>query len=180
MKLQAARRLLMAHKVGEQWKQGVRGYHQAIGALILARDSRRFLFQLRSSSSDTPETYGCYGGSVDGAEELNEALFREIQEETSYVGPFIQLLPLSPSKDFDRGFTYYNNLMVVPTEFEPKGEAEEFAAESAGYAWTAYGDWPQPLHPGLTWLLGLPETQLTLKNVIKRIERGPTAYTITK
>lgn len=169
MKLNAAQRLL-AHKVGEQWKQGVRGYHQAIGSLILAADSLKFLFQLRSADSDTPSTYGCFGGSIDGAEDLNQALFREINEETGYAGPFTQLMPLRPSIDFGRGFTYYNNLLVVPSEFAPRAEGK-FADESDGHAWTLYGEWPTPLHPGLAWLLSLPETQFTLRSAIKRIQR---------
>jgi 8-oxo-dGTP pyrophosphatase MutT (NUDIX family) len=169
-KLQAARRLMMAHKVGEVWKQGVRGYHTAVGCLLMANDTGNFSFQLRSPTSDTPNTYGSWGGSVDGSEDLFQALRREIAEETGYDGP-MTIYPLDPNRDLDRDFTYYNHLVTVPHQFQVKSQAG-FEDESTGDVWVPYGEWPQPLHPGLADTLNNPNTIFALKQAIKRRQRN--------
>ena len=161
MKTNSSQRLqTTAHKVNEVWKPGVRGYHQATGALILAQDTCRFLLQLRSKTSSEPLTYGQFGGSVDGNEEIHQALRREIQEETGYKGP-LKAYPLTPSNRLpaansaeskEHSFVYYNYLAVVPKEFEVCLPGE-FADESAGHVWFDYPDFPSPLHPGLEELL---------------------------
>jgi 8-oxo-dGTP pyrophosphatase MutT (NUDIX family) len=168
-RLKAAHRLL-SHKIGEEWKQGVRGYHQAVGCLLMARDTRNFSFQLRSPTSDTPNTYGSWGGSVDGAEDLSEALRRELQEETGYEGE-MTIYPLLPNRDLDRGFTYYNHLVIVPKQFEIRSEAGH-EDESSGDVWVPYKQWPTPLHPGLKTTLECPHTQFTLEQLFRRLNRG--------
>jgi 8-oxo-dGTP pyrophosphatase MutT (NUDIX family) len=138
---------MTAHKVDEVWRPGVRGYHEATGAIILAKDTGRLLLQLRSPKSHCPNTYGQFGGSIDGNEQVTSALLREIKEETGYTGT-IKLRPLMVSRDPARSFVYYNYLGVVPKEFEP-----QINEESGGYKWFNYGHWPSPLHPGLQNLI---------------------------
>lgn len=150
--LGAARRLqlsVMAHKLNEKWEPGVRGFHSATGALIVAANTGRVLLQLRSPTSDTPNTYGQFGGSIDGNEDITQALTREIGEETGYWGPMI-LRPLTPSKHPKKDFTYYNMAALVPFEFDP-----QINEESGGYIWfdPRTEGYPTPLHPGLTELL---------------------------
>jgi len=166
MKINSAQRLkTTAHKVDEVWKPGVRGYHEATGAIILAEDTGRLLLQLRSSTSHCPNTYGQFGGSIDGNEQVTSALCREIREETVYTGP-LKLRPLMVSRDPRRSFVYYNYLAIVPKQFEP-----QINEESGGYKWFNYGDWPTPLHPGLEALLNDRPSMATLEYFLKRILR---------
>jgi 8-oxo-dGTP pyrophosphatase MutT (NUDIX family) len=169
MKLNAATRLL-AHKDGEEWVPGVRGYHYAVGCLLLAADTLNFSFQLRSTTSDTPNTYGCWGGSIDGNEETFTALKRELREETGYTGE-MKIFPLMTYYDADRGFQYANNLVVIPKQFEINSPPE-FAEETAGNVWVPYNEWPDPLHPGLESLLADPQSMRSVEMEISRIENA--------
>jgi 8-oxo-dGTP pyrophosphatase MutT (NUDIX family) len=163
MKINSTFRLkTTAHKKDEKWIPGVRGYHAATGALILAEDTGRILLQHRSMDSAMPGTYGQFGGSIDGNEEVAQALRREIKEETGYVGA-MRLRPLTPFNDPSKGFTYYNYLAVVPREFKPN-----INWESEGYAWFHPDEWPQPLHPGLEWLRRDKASMATLNYFLKR------------
>lgn len=163
MKTNALSRLsqTVAHKVDEVWQPGVRGYHEATGALIIAKDSGRILLQQRSSTSAEPNTYGQFGGSIDKNEDVSNALKREIVEETGYDGPMI-LRPLTVFFDPKKGFKYYNHVALVPYEFDP-----QINDESGGYKWFSYPQFPQPLHPGLTWLLNDQPSMKTIEYVLK-------------
>jgi len=165
MKLDAAKRLI-AHKLEEEWIPGVRGYHYAVGCILLAADTMKFSFQLRAPDSDTPNTYGCWGGSIDGNEEAFQALKRELREETGYTGE-LRIYPLMTYYDADKGFQYYNNLVVIPMQMEVAKNGE-----SAGDIWVPYGEWPTPLHPGLQGLLNDRPSMFTVEQVMKNIERA--------
>jgi 8-oxo-dGTP pyrophosphatase MutT (NUDIX family) len=169
MKLNAAQRLT-AHKDGEEWVPGIRGYHYAVGCLLLAADTLNFSFQLRSPDSDTGNCYGCWGGSIDGNEEAFTALKRELKEETGYEGP-MKIYPLMTYYDADRGFHYYNNLVVVPQQFQIN-PAPEFQKESSGDTWVPYKEWPDPLHPGLQSLLDDRPSMFTVEQAMKIIGRA--------
>jgi 8-oxo-dGTP pyrophosphatase MutT (NUDIX family) len=171
MKLKAAQRL-MAHKDGEEWVPGVRSYHYAVGCLLLAADTLNFSFQLRSPTSDTPNTWGCWGGGIDGNEEAFVALKRELREETGYDGQ-MRIYPLMTYYDQDRAFTYYNNLVLIPHEFKIN-PPPEFAEESAGNVWVPFNDWPDPLHPGLQGLLDDATSMNTVQQLVDNIDRANT------
>lgn len=163
-KLNVIQRLLTAHKLDEEWVPGVRGFHQAVGCLLLAADTGRFNFQLRSATSDTPNTYGSWGGSVDNNEEMFNALKRELFEETGYEGP-MTIYPLHVSRPASRpGFEYYNNLVTVPYEFTPS-----INDESGGHIWTKAFQWPKNLHPGLKETLERKDVQDTLTQALKKL-----------
>jgi 8-oxo-dGTP pyrophosphatase MutT (NUDIX family) len=134
---------ILSHKYGESWKPGIRGYHNATGGIIMALDTGRINLQLRSPTSDTPSCYGCWGGSLDNNEEQIAGLKREIKEETGYCGP-MQIYPLMTYLDSTKGFTYYNHLVIVPTEFEPT-----LNKESSGHKWMTLQEIPKNIHPGL-------------------------------
>jgi 8-oxo-dGTP pyrophosphatase MutT (NUDIX family) len=162
MKTTIIQRLTLAHKLEEEWVPGIRGYHQAVGCMLLARDTGRFNFQLRSPTSDTPNTYGSWGGSVDNNEELYNALRRELLEETGYDGP-MEIMPLHVSRD-KPGFEYYNHLVTVPYEFTPR-----INDESGGHIWTKPFEWPDNLHPGLAKMLERSDVQQTLTSALKKL-----------
>jgi 8-oxo-dGTP pyrophosphatase MutT (NUDIX family) len=114
------------------------------GCLILAQDSLRFLFQLRSAEVDQGECWGTWGG-IEAGESETQAMQRELHEEARYDGParLVTLLHTSTPE-----LSYQNFLAVVPTEFTPV-----LNWESAGAEWVDYGRWPDPLHPGVRKLL---------------------------
>ena len=56
------------------------------------------------------------------------------------------------------GFTYYNFLAIVESEFEPMLDWE-----TQGFKWVEFGDWPSPMHPGLEKLLADPSSMEALK-----------------
>lgn len=169
MKLNAASRLL-SHKLDEKWVPGVRGYHYAVGCLLLAADTLNFSFQLRSADSDAPNCYSCWGGSIDGNEEAFQALRRELREETGYSGE-MRIYPLMTYYDQDRAFYYYNNLVLIPKQFKIN-PPPEFAKESAGNTWVPFNEWPDPLHPGLQALLDDRTSMSTVEQIIDNIDRA--------
>lgn len=115
------------------------------GCIFLAKDTKRFLISFRSGHVNTPHTWGVWGGAIDDGEDPTEAVKREIQEETGYVGP-TKLYPLYVYKDGT--FRYFNFLAVVENEFKPRLDWE-----TENYKWVDFGDWPTPLHYGLKSLL---------------------------
>jgi len=165
--IKAASRLIAieASKDKENWGPGIRGYHQAVGALVLALDTGNFSFQLRGPHSDTPNCYGTWGGSVDGAEDLVNALRRELREETGYNGEW-SVMPLKVSRN-GKGFEYHTYFVTVPKQFVVNPESE-FRSESTAAIWTAFNQWPQPMHPGLKAVLDDPHVQFVLEQALKR------------
>ena len=120
--------------------------NQGAGCIFLAKSTGRILLQHRSRAVQEPGTWGTFGGAIDAGEEPEEAVRREVHEETGYTGSF-ELVPLAV---FTSGsFRYSNFLAIVEDEFEP-----EHGWEAQGHGWFAYGDWPAPLHFGLRNLLG--------------------------
>lgn len=120
---------------------------RAAGCIFLALETRRLCLALRSSHALQPLTYGTWGGAIDGDETPESAVIREVEEEAG-----ISPLPnqITPLYVFRRGevFEYYNFLITVEAEFEPV-----LNWENAGFIWAAFGDWPEPLHPGARELL---------------------------
>lgn len=83
--------------VGDDWSEDV----PYLGALLIPVDHRgRILLQLRDFGSNTvhPGKWSLFGGGVEGAESLEQAVVREFQEEvgitlpTNAVLPFVRVL----------------------------------------------------------------------------------------
>jgi 8-oxo-dGTP pyrophosphatase MutT (NUDIX family) len=119
------------------------------GCLFVALDTGRILFSHRSRSVEEPGTYGTWGGAMDSEETPGEAALREALEEGA-EGGVEAVIPVSV---FDKPgvFAYYNFLVLVPHEFEPY-----LTGETQGFRWVEFGDWPEPLHPGVANLLRDP------------------------
>lgn len=121
---------------------------EAAGCIFYAEDTGHYLLAHRSEDVNEPGTWGTFGGKLDGKETPEQAVHREIREETGYTGP-VHLKPLHVYQNGD--FKYHNYLAVVPHEFEP-----QLDWESQGYKWVDLNnpeEIPSPLHFGLQELL---------------------------
>lgn len=111
------------------------------GGLFYAEDTGRVLVQKRSRKVNEPNTWGVWGGKIDSGEDPEQAVRREVVEESRYRGQ-AGLVPVYTYKEGD--FRYSNFLIVVPHEFEPR-----HGWESSGHKWTSIDEMPKPLHFGL-------------------------------
>lgn len=122
------------------------------GCLCYAVDKKTFLFDKRSMQVEEGQTWGLFGGAID-EKEANQPLkaaLRELREETGYKGKVLSthLLYLY---QHESGFKYYNFLVEIPAEFNPKR-----TWESDGHKWVPYGHWPAPLHSKVRHMLTVP------------------------
>jgi 8-oxo-dGTP pyrophosphatase MutT (NUDIX family) len=138
------------------------------GALVLALDTMKVLLGKRGTEVADPGVWSTFGGTVNGNETPKKAMLRELNEETGLPGgtPFNAghtngahgVYPLLTYRDMDRGFVYYNFLVVVDKQYEPK-----LNWESDGAEWFVPGQWPSPLHPGVECLINDKVSMDTLK-----------------
>jgi 8-oxo-dGTP pyrophosphatase MutT (NUDIX family) len=133
------------------------------GCIFVAKDTKRILFQLRSPHVLQPNTWGVFGGAIDSNEEPVAAVMREIKEETGNI-QVSDLIPAYVYNDPKTGFKYFNFIAVVENEFKPR-PSEEYEWESAGYCWTTFNDWPEPLHFGARALVNDSKTLNIIKNI---------------
>jgi 8-oxo-dGTP pyrophosphatase MutT (NUDIX family) len=131
---------------------------EAAGALFVARDTGRLLVAQRSQTVQEPGTWGTWGGAIDQGEDPADAVRREASEEAGVNGR-LELVPVWTFKH-SSGFQYHNFLAVVDNEFDPRLDHE-----TQGFKWVEYGQWPQPMHPGLKELARRPELASALKRI---------------
>ena len=128
-----------------------RGLTQGVGALIYAKDTKRYLFLLRQGGS-WANTWALPGGKVDIGETVIVGLAREIEEE---LGGRIQdpkLIPIEKYTSDNGRFVYHTFFVSVDYEFLPKLNDEHM-----GYAWLPLDAAPKPLHPGIQRTLNISE-----------------------
>lgn len=131
---------------------------RAAGSILYARSTGRFCLAHRSKSVQEPDTWGMWGGAIDSDEDSTDAAIRELEEEAEYSGPVdLQHLWTFEHKS---GFKYINFVAIVEEEFRPK-----MNWETQGFRWFEYGNWPEPLHPGVATLLERPDVQEKLTNL---------------
>jgi len=100
-------------------EQILKEYYGSLGAGILpiCTTTNRILVGLRSSNVNSPNTWGTFGGKVEGDDNnLKDVALREFQEEAGYSGP-IKLIPAYVFRDGE--FTYHNFIGLVEKEFTP-------------------------------------------------------------
>ena len=115
------------------------------GGVFYAKDTDRFLLPFRSEHVNEPHTWGVWGGALDKNESPEEAIHKEILEETGYTGIY-KILPLFVYTKGD--FKYHNYLITIASEFKPI-----LNWETERYGWFHLGEFPHPLHFGLKALL---------------------------
>ena len=114
------------------------------GGLFLARDTRRFLFLLRTQGK-TAGTWGLVGGRKEPSDATAfEALSREIQEEVGSTPKIKKIVPLELFTSNDQNFQYNTYVLMIDREFIPT-----LNEEHSGYAWSGFDQWPKPLHQGV-------------------------------
>lgn len=128
------------------------------GGLFLAKDTKRFLFLLRTQGK-TAGTWGLVGGKQEpGDHTPYDTLKREIQEEVGKIPAIKKVVPLELFISNDEQFHYNTYVLLVDREFIPT-----LNREHAGYAWCDFNSWPKPLHQGV-------KTSLSNKSIRSKIE----------
>lgn len=114
------------------------------GGLILARDTKRFLFLLRNKGK-TAGTWGFVGGKKEPIDQTPyDTLTREIGEEIGEIPPIKKVIPLEQYTSHDQHFRYNTYILIVDREFIPL-----LNDEHVSYAWCGYNSFPKPLHQGV-------------------------------
>jgi 8-oxo-dGTP pyrophosphatase MutT (NUDIX family) len=128
------------------------------GGLFLAKDTKRFLFLLRTQGK-TAGTWGLVGGKQElGDHTPYDALKREIIEEVGKTPAIKKTIPLELFTSNDQQFQYNTYVLLVEKEFIPM-----LNEEHAGYSWCDFNAWPKPLHQGV-------KTSLTNRSIRTKIE----------
>jgi|TARA_B110000211_G_scaffold218784_1_gene263923 8-oxo-dGTP pyrophosphatase MutT (NUDIX family) len=134
------------------------------GALIYTLSTNRFLF-LHRAQSRQKNVWGLAGGRNENNETAWEGLQREIQEELGNLPDIKKTIPLETFISNDENFKFHTYLCVIDEEFIPI-----LNKEHNGYAWVSFGNWPKPLHQGLSNTLRSKINQKKLETVFKLIE----------
>jgi 8-oxo-dGTP pyrophosphatase MutT (NUDIX family) len=114
------------------------------GGLVLAKDSKRFLFLLRNQGK-TAGSWGIVGGKKEPSDKTPyEALQREIEEEIGKTPKIVKTIPLELFTSEDQHFYFNTYVVIVEKEFIPT-----LNNEHVGYAWCEFNQWPKPLHQGV-------------------------------
>ena len=114
------------------------------GGLFLSKDTKRFLFLLRTQGK-TANTWGFVGGKKEPHDQTPyDTLTREIFEEVGETPSIKKMIPLEQYVSNDQHFKYNTYVLLVENEFIPKLNEEHSA-----YAWCNYNCFPKPLHQGV-------------------------------
>jgi 8-oxo-dGTP pyrophosphatase MutT (NUDIX family) len=135
---------------------------QAAGAILMAKTTGRIMLCLRSGSVEQPYTWGNCGGAFHSDERPIDAAKREVYEETGYTGG-VTMVPLFVFKSGT--FRYSNFLAIVEDEFVPN-----LGWEADDHVWVDYGDWPSPLHFGMTALFSDSESERVIEHYAKMFQ----------
>lgn len=114
------------------------------GGLILAKDTKRFLF-LHRTKGKTAGTWGLIGGKKEPIDQtLFDTLTREIIEEIGKTPVIRKIIPLELFVSNDQLFQYNTYVLLVDKEFIPV-----LNYEHDGYSWCNINSYPKPLHQGV-------------------------------
>lgn len=135
------------------------------GGIFLAKDTRRFLFLLRTQGK-TAGTWGLVGGKKEPTDiTAVDALKREITEEVGKTSTIKKIVPLELFTSNDQNFQYNTYVLLVDKEFIPT-----LNEEHSGYAWCTYDEWPKPLHQGVKNSLNNKSIKAKLEILLELID----------
>lgn len=121
---------------------------RAAGCLIQARDTKKYLFVLRSEYVDTPHTWGIPGGKGSSSEDYWTMAARETKEEIGFdVSECPHQLINVYKSDWPTSI-YKTYAVLVEKQFKPILDWE-----SAGYQWCTLDEMPSPTHWGIDSLI---------------------------
>lgn len=139
-------------------KTGFWGKHGA-GCIVVCPSTKRILLGRRGKDVEQPLEWGGFGGAIDSLEPPKKAALRELREETGFKGK-AELLPLFKYRA--PGFTYFNYLALVDTEYKPKLDWETSSAR-----WFVWDHLPSPLHFGFLAVLQNSKSKSILLEYLK-------------
>lgn len=135
------------------------------GGIFLAKDTRRFLFLLRTQGK-TAGSWGLVGGKKEPTDiTAVDALKREITEEVGKTPAIKKIVPLELFTSNDQNFQYNTYVLLVDKEFIPT-----LNEEHSGYAWCSYNEWPKPLHQGVKNSLNNKSIKAKLEILLELID----------
>lgn len=114
-----------------------------VGCVIYARNTKRFLFLLRSDDTKHSKTWGLPGGKLEAGESAIDGLRREINEEIGAV-VLSKFTHLETFTSDNNKFTFHTFYAIVEKEFIP-----DLNHEHVGYCWVPIKEYPRPIHPGV-------------------------------
>lgn len=127
---------------------------RAAGALVYAKDTKKFLVAMRSDEVLQPNTFGVIGGKIDNENvEITEEVLRELNEETGFEGD----IDFTLISTYIKGeFRYRTFLGTIEKEFVPNPTIE-FKWENSFFKWVTLEELQQlePKHFGLTYTLNV-------------------------
>jgi 8-oxo-dGTP pyrophosphatase MutT (NUDIX family) len=112
------------------------------GGLFYCPTTDRYLVSHRSNEVDEPNTWATWGGKIEHSESPEEALRREVKEESGYDGQYDLKLVHSTHED---NVQFYYFILTVPAEFVPTLSPRE----TQGFRWVKLDSIPTPTHFGL-------------------------------
>lgn len=134
------------------------------GAIVLNKNTKKFLLPFRSSAVEQPNTWGTWGGAIDEGDSPEQSVRREVLEEAGYQGD-LELIPLHVYVDpKGSGFRYYNFLAIVEDEFKPT-----LNWETENYGWFEWNNFPNNLHFGLKGILTNSMSVKTIEDYLNQL-----------
>jgi 8-oxo-dGTP pyrophosphatase MutT (NUDIX family) len=119
---------------------------KAAGVVLMTTPDKRALFLLRGDKENSPLTWAFPGGRIEEGETPEDAVIREVREETGWTKPEDLKTKLEEKTKQDGYITFRQK---ITSEFIPTLNKEHSA-----YAWAPLDNPPQPLHPNVEKIIG--------------------------
>jgi len=139
------------------------GDYRAVGVLIYAKDTKKWLFTQRSSLESSPLTWSVPGGGAEMGENPWQTVCRETIEEIGHdisSAPHVKIWSMTTRLP---NSTYCMMAAVVPHEFKPT-----LSWESNDSIWCELSDMPEPKHIGMKALLSNDRAGKALHDFLKQ------------